>query len=216
MNKKLVILSCLIVFAFGMQTAYVSYEFINGFNDGFNEGYKEGRKLHSKGHPKPDPNIALTAKFGSRGVTHDTLMVYNDKTGARIPVKVAEVSVEMKEIPFSVYYMIPIALSLSILFIIACVQFYKLIVSVARSKIFEWSNVKRLRYIGGVLIVLFLFEFIIGLIFLLRVGEYISLPGYHLDGEINAIPLILGLFLLLVAEIFAKGLRLKEEQELTI
>jgi hypothetical protein len=216
MNKKLIILSGLIIFAFGLQTAFIGYEFINGFNGDFNDGYNNGYKAGRKVRSKLEPYIMFPARFTPVSATPDTLIVYNDKAGARISVKVAKVSVEMKEIPFSIYYMIPIVLLLPILIIIACVQFYKLIVSVAGSKIFEWSNVKRLRYIGGVLIALFLFEFITGMIFLLRVGEYISLPGYHLDSEINAVLLISGLFLLLIAEIFAKGLRLKEEQELTI
>jgi hypothetical protein len=224
MNKKLIILSCLIIVAFGLQTAFTGYELMNGSNDDFNDGYNDGYnnaynngyKIGQKVGSKLAPYIMFPAKFTPGIATSDTLMVYNDKAGARIPVKVAKVSVEMKEIPFPVYYMIPVVLSLPVLIIIACVQFWKLIVSVARSRIFVWSNVKRLRYIGGVLIALFLFEFITGMIFLLRVGEYISLPGYHLDSEINAVLLISGLFFLLIAEIFAKGLRLKEEQELTI
>jgi hypothetical protein len=220
MNKKLIILSCLIIVAFGMQTAFTGYELMNGFNgdfnDGYNNAYNNGYKTGQKVRSRIEPYIIFPARFTLVSATPDTLMVYNDKAGARIPVKVAKVSVEMKEIPFSMYYMIPIVLLLPVLIIIACVQFYKLIVSVARSRIFEWSNVKRLRYIGGVLIALFLFEFITGMIFLLRVGEYISLPGYHLDSEINTVLLISGLFFLLIAEIFAKGLRLKEEQELTI
>jgi hypothetical protein len=133
-----------------------------------------------------------------------------------MPVDVEKISMEIEEIRYSLYYMIPFTLLLFVLMIVACVQFCKLIMSVAKSKIFEWSNVRRLRYIGGTLIALFLFEFILGIPFWLKAKDYVSFSNYRLDPESDALFLILGLFFLLIAEIFAKGLRLQEEQELTI
>ncbi|MDR1161183.1 MAG: DUF2975 domain-containing protein [Tannerellaceae bacterium] len=209
MNKKLVILSCLIVFAFGVQTAFMCYEYIIAISsDKGEEPSKERAALKSY--------ITLPVRFTSDRATPDTLMVYNDKAGARMPVKVEQVSVEVERMPLSLYYMLPLGLLVIAFIIVACVQFYKLIISVARSKIFEWSNVRRLRYIGGILIAFTLLDLVLGLLLILRAKEYISVSGYHLGKELDAIPLILGLFFLLVAEIFAKGLRLKEEQELTI
>jgi hypothetical protein len=208
MNKKLLILSCLIVLAFGMQMAFVTYDYIT-------EVFDNKTEQPPKERPKSKSYLTLDARFTPRAIP-DTLMVYNDKTGAWIPANVERVSVKVEEIRFSAYYMIPLGLSLMVLIIIACVHFCKLIIAVSKSKIFEWSNVRRLRYIGGILVVLFLFDFMLGVPFLLKAKEYVSLSDYYLDKEMDVLPLTLGLFLLLVAEIFAKGLRLKEEQELTI
>jgi hypothetical protein len=209
MNKKLVILSCLIVFAFGMQTAFVSYEYISAIS-----GDKGEQPAKERGALKS--YITLPVRFTPDRATPDTLMVYNDKAGARMAVKVEQVSVEVERMPLSLYYMLPLGLLAVAFIIVACVQFFKLLASVGKSRIFEWDNVKRLRYIGGILVVLYLFDLILGALLIQRAKEYISVSGYHLDKDWSIGPLIFGLFFLLIAEIFAKGLRLKEEQELTI
>lgn len=209
MNRKLVILTGLIVFAFGMQTAFLFFEPITTSVDKKREQQIE------------DPSaiksyINLEVDLVSDKTSSDTLMVYNNKTDTWMPAKVEKVSVEIKEKQLSLYYMIPVVLLLLITTIIIIVQFYKLITAVGKSKIFEWVNVKRLRYIGCSLVVLFLIDFVGNIILLQMTRGYVSFSNYHLDGEWNAINLILGLFSLLIAEIFAKGLHLKEEQELTI
>ena len=96
-------------------------------------------------------------------------------------------------------------------------NFIKIIIAVNKSIIFEWINVRRLRRIG----VGFLILFISGAFIManqnsaasevLEIENY-KIVNYSYDGAV----LLLGIISFLIAEIFAVGLRLKEEQDLTI
>ena len=102
--------------------------------------------------------------------------------------------------------------------IAALIYFIKLIVSINRMVIFDWINVKRLRKIGYALRVFFSCSFIPQLSGYFNVVDNIKLENYVLlpTLDMNASNLFLGLGCLIVAEIFAIGLKMKEEQELTI
>ncbi len=107
-----------------------------------------------------------------------------------------------------------------IVLVTACIVFFiRLIIAINRSDIFSWKNVYRLYKIGGCLIAIFALELISVLWTNHQVEHLLSIPGYeiHTMDSLSFTTLILGGGCALVfGEIFAIGLRLKEEQELTI
>lgn len=102
--------------------------------------------------------------------------------------------------------------------ILTLVFFIKLIISINRSEIFEWKNVKRLRIMGWALLISFFCTMIPSLMDLLTAMNAIQLKDYAVSPAVldNLSDLFLALGCLVVAETFAIALKMKEEQDLTI
>ena len=89
------------------------------------------------------------------------------------------------------------------------VSFIRFILNVNRDKVFVWENVRLLRWTGGGLLIAVLSISIHDAI------EHIPLEKIYHDYAPMS-DLTFGVFCLIVAEVFAIGLKLKEEQDLTI
>lgn len=101
--------------------------------------------------------------------------------------------------------------------IAALIFFILLILDINRSQIFEWKNVRRLRWLGGLLIVFFACYLIPQIANYRDLKEILALDKYIITPyAIELTDLLLGLACLVVAESFSIGLKIKEEQELTI
>lgn len=98
------------------------------------------------------------------------------------------------------------------------VYFGKLMIHINRNIVFDWINVKHLRRIGWNMLGIYVLGYISIWISNHQFAQAIELAG----SEFNTLmassdsTLILGFIALLAAEIFALGLRLKEENDLTI
>lgn len=80
------------------------------------------------------------------------------------------------------------------------------------------ENVRRLRRLGVLLIIGFVCTFLLAFLSFHNVEKVFSVPGYSLSmaDMAHITSLVLGISTLIVAEVFAIGLKMKEEQELTI
>lgn len=94
----------------------------------------------------------------------------------------------------------------------------RLVIAINRSEIFSWNNVHRLRKVGTLLLLGFLLQGAQLWLLFHRLDDVFAMQGYSLSlrEAITLSNLLLGLVALIVAEVFAIGLKLKEEQELTI
>jgi len=106
---------------------------------------------------------------------------------------------------------------LNVSYLIVAYSFLRIIFAVNKSVIFEWVNVKRLRIMGIGFILMFIGNAILGFVQKYSFFKIMDIENYKIinspfDGSI----LMFGVISFLVAEIFAVGLRLKEDQELTI
>ena len=90
--------------------------------------------------------------------------------------------------------------------------------SINKSDIFNWKNVRRLRRLGILLIIGFVCTFLLAFLSFHNVEKVFSVTGYSLSmaDMVHITSLVLGISALIVAEVFAIGLKMKEEQELTI
>lgn len=84
--------------------------------------------------------------------------ILNEKTGQKIPVAYSQMIVQVNEKSNTLNMVITGLLSFigSICVIVALVYFIKLIISINKSTIFDWKNVKRLRIMGYALLIQFL------------------------------------------------------------
>lgn len=220
MKRRLNILTLLILFAFGLHIVFDFYFNVESFSAGFKDGYNEGRSLKGKQEaPVSSHRDINLVKDENVEMPLDSL--YNITSRGWMPMQIQSVIVEVPEINRSnkeVFFLIPITLGLLVTSICFIVYFLKLIIAVNASRIFDRVNISRLRRLGVTFICM-------GILFCL--GNYIDyytscslidIPGYRLSAEdvFDFSYFIYALIAFLIAEIFAIGLRLQEEQELTI
>lgn len=147
--------------------------------------------------------------------------VYNTKTGEWMPLQYREVVVRTDINILSFTEQIILMLGVFIVLFLTIYQlvvFCKLIYAINKLKIFVWSNVLKLRKIGGAMLITFILNAVYKYLYYSEYVEKISIPDYTISsaGMWDFQQLIPGLGILLMGEIFAMGLRLREEQELTI
>lgn len=85
-------------------------------------------------------------------------------------------------------------------------------------EIFTWKNVSLLRWIGMLIIGVFAVKWLVGLGGSYVTSQIFVLDGYAIDWfrSFDSVLLVLGVLSLIVAEVFAMGLKQREELELTI
>lgn len=146
--------------------------------------------------------------------------VYNRTSGEYVPVTYVSmlVSVDSHPAKWEMIMVTVLTLLHMGMYLWAVVLFIRLIISINKSDIFKWKNVRRLRLLGIALIVGFSCTFIATYLNCRSVGNVFSLQGYNLDISeiVSTTMLVLGLCALIVGEVFAIGLKMQEEQELTI
>ena len=169
---------------------------------------------------KSDLNIAETAdSTGSHTFSIDFSTnqhsfpdtLYNEKTGERLPANIREGTIEAPKgdnTQISVVGVFALVMVLTAI-IMLIFNFIKIMLSVNKSMIFAWINVRRLRMIGLSFILIFISDV------LMSIHDSIVTSGFVME-SLSVSYLINGMIAFVVAEIFAVGLRLKEEQDLTI
>lgn len=221
MKTKLNILCILIFVAIGASIVETAYghlgEFLRGVRDGMEMSLGMAVPEASSEEEKQLFFIALEPT--NYEVCTDS--VYNVKTGEWMSAQLNNIVVDVDE-SSSPWWRLAI-LMVGVMIVTAAVMlqiivFCQLIYTINKSIIFEWQNVFKLRLIGWAMLAYFLTNALCTYVDYVATTSIIDIPNYKIitDGMWDFYQLILGLGILLVAEIFAVGLRLREEQELTI
>jgi len=97
------------------------------------------------------------------------------------------------------------------------VQTFRIIHSITKDKIFNTSNILKLRIIGYALLAYYVVDMVIGYLHYWVASHVIQVEGYELrmNWE-NATLVLLGLVVLMFAEVLKVSVRMKEEQDLTV
>lgn len=231
MKKKLNILCAIVLLVLGWQVVETSYYFVLGAAKGMKVGYEYAKQLEE------NPQAANRAKIDRlQGITNIHVLprvfkefdlqdwmadsVYNAKTGQYVPAMYYKMMVSVEKPHNTVYSAVNFLLSMLIIAanIWALVLFIKWILAVNRSDIFNWHNVRRLRLMGGLLLLSTACSVLTEYLSIRNLEQVFAMNDYELNlsGSISHSILLLGLCSLIVAEVFAIGLRMKDEQELTI
>lgn len=96
--------------------------------------------------------------------------------------------------------------------------FIKFIIAINRLDVFSWQNVSKLRFMGKAMLLVFLTNCVFEYLNYIEISSVVEVARYEFSKSdvVDYYSLFTGLGLLLIGEVFAIGLRLKEEQELTI
>jgi hypothetical protein len=86
------------------------------------------------------------------------------------------------------------------------------------SDIFSWDNVKLLKHLGIMLLIYSLISTTFNIIDVYQASLEVEIKGFSIDysGSFEFMGILLGLVALIISEIFSIGLKLREENELTI
>lgn len=210
MKNKLNILSLMLLCVFGL---HIGYAVLNGVSYAKKsiEDYDETEHQHT-GHS----TISTVTLNRYDPVVIDS--VFNEKKGIWLPVQTERVAVVIEDgLSGLLTNLLFVVVSLfTIPTLIIC--FYKIIKSVKNAVVFDRKNISRFRIMGlsffALWFVFNLHNFVISwdLFSILNETEYSLVRGGLRDISI----LVYALISFLSAEILAVGLRLKEEQDLTI
>lgn len=218
MKRRLNILSILVFIVLGLSLYTTGYQFGTGMKAGMTLVEKQYEELDMHEDSMFVGNFRIVNIVPTVALLKPDTVI-NAQTGEKVPAMYKQMAVRVgKDVNYS-YLIISSSCSLLniVLTISALVIFIQLILSINKSRIFEWKNVRRLRWLGSLLIVSFICCLIPktvnywGLKEIFAIDKYIVAPF-----ALQMTDLLLGLGCLIVAETFAIGLKMKEEQELTI
>lgn len=217
MKKRLNLITFFIGIAVGISLWNAVEKELADMKASFMEGYKEGMNRAS------DKPVHFDSFYLALRPTGDSYMpdsIVNKKTGEWVSTRITEtyVRVPKAEGPgIDLLWIFPSAIILIGGSIMIIFNFMKIILAVNKSIIFDWINVRRLRRIGIGFIIIFVANTVVSLFHNNLALENIEFENYNIiNSSIDGGILMFGMIAFLVAEIFAVGLRLKEDQDLTI
>lgn len=217
MKKQLNVICILIFLVVGLSLAPTVFLMCKGFVDGFKYGVSQAEKVEE--NHKLDIMVPLGLNLWPESLVTSKDRIFNQKDQKSYPVSFMKMMVWIKSKDAGVMRYTGWLSLLSLFFVLkAVVRFYKLINAINHGVIFDWMNVRRLNRIGRSLLISFVLMQTYIFLSYLAANRLIDLEGYRLSYwcGFESMNLILGLIALLVARIFAIGLQMKEEQELTI
>ena len=227
MKRRLNILCAVVLLVMGWSVGVSLYYMGLGMTKGVQMSMDAAREIQEGGgYDKLQEmsnvrNISLFPKF-LKAYKGDifTDSVRNEKTGQYVPMAYTNlmVSVPVEKPVWQNVVSGGMGMLALVSGVWALVLFIRIVVAVNRSDIFNWRNVRRLRRLGILLIVGFVCVLLPEYLSLCSLREVFSLEAYDLtlSDSVKVNNLLLGLIALIVAEIFAIGLKMKEEQDLTI
>lgn len=216
MKKRLNLICLGIVLAVLVSMSFLFSTFYYGFKAGI-DAYEQG----AAGVEKLDVTYKMIGTMPTDVITNETATAINEKNGSTVSIlpfiSMIGIPNEKADATDSVFLSL-LDWVVIICCIYAIVQFVKMIRNIHRNIIFDWANVKRLRRLGFSLILCFCCSLVTFAINNHLVSQVISLKDcdFSIAFQFSDPTLLIGFTSLLFAEIFAIGLRLKEENDLTI
>lgn len=222
MKRRLNIFALLILLALTIHTGYTLFYSWEEISTAYKEGYENAKEFPEQPNKQKKKllsrhDICIRKKAGGTAIIDS---IYNTKTNSYIPTDIQKMQISIPDNE-SAGYKVSIAIMALLLVptvIAVIVLFLKLIGAIQSALLFTKTNVLRLRWIGGCLLLIAAIYTIGNYMELVSVRSAIEISGYEItsEGMIEFPSLINALIAFLAAEVFSIGLKLKEEQEFTI
>ena len=185
------------------------------FDDGlrsFNEGRKEGENSY-KSIPDNLYRVSLEV-VPIEGTTNDS--IFNEVAERKLPYQVSEITTYTQPSQWITLVMILTAFSM-FAFIFGFCFFVRFLIEVSKRNVFCEANVWRIRFFvysyTAIIVSMELFAWIAGSAALAQT----HIPGFQIIDHAEASPAWLPVIMMIIlAECFAIGVKMKEEQDLTI
>jgi len=197
------------------------------FVDGFKKGFKAGLESAETGTVptrSASGTFFLTLKPIDGFHTFPTTS-RNQKDRQPMKVEIERMSVELSKVS----ELLPRGtittdicttfLTFFILFVMVFipVQTFHILRSITRDKIFDLSNIRRLRFIGYALLAYYIAGFVVNILQYRIATNVVEVDGYKLQVDWGNTSLVfLGFVVLMFAEILKVSVTMKEEQDLTV
>ena len=218
MKRRSNILCVIVLLVLGYSVLETTYYVGLGIKAGIEKGFDSKIDAKAKEEISNVQVVQLVPKDLGGDILIDS--VYNEKTGEYVPAAYGQMIVSVNTQPSVLSRIVSLLILILnyVAIVWAVVLFIRLIVSINKSDIFNWKNVRRLRRLGILLIVGFVCTFLLAFLSFHNVEKVFSVTGYSLSmaDMVHITSLVLGISALIGAEVFAIGLKMKEEQELTI
>jgi len=220
---KLALLTFVLTFFYGIMVGnYIATEW-DDIKLGFTQG-SNAISLSDNNDSLASCNTYFLQLKPKKGFISFPDSVVNQKNGQVLKAKLFDIRVAVPNgssihKSVRVYSILQLLLTLITLLVILFmpIQFIKLLDKIKNEIIFDERNAQILRKIGIGLIIFYILSFISNFISFKINKELFSLSEYSVDlNSTNATSLIFGATVLIFAEIISRGLKLKEEHELTI
>jgi hypothetical protein len=217
MKKKLNILCVIVMLVLTYSVIDAAYYVGTGFKAGIELGSNKRLAKVKKQELMHLQVVSVLPKHMSN-ILSDS--IYNAKTGKYIPVSYGQLAISVDTHPSMVVRIMSALASLTdfIVTIWAVVLFIRIIIAINKSDIFNWRNVRRIRRLGIMLIIGFSCTLFVTLLTAYSVKEVFASDNYslYMTDMVKITSLVLGITAFIVAEVFAIGLKMKEDQDLTI
>jgi len=227
MNRRLKLITISLSVVYVVIIGGLVHRELADFVYGYHQGVKAGQKMAETGSMSTmsaDGTFYLSMKSenGARSFPTRLLNQLDRKPmKAEIETMVVEVSDVKNKLPkgtlaadiFSIF------LSLFVLFVMALipVQTFRILRSVTKDKIFDPSNIRKMRFIGYALLAYYAATFVANFLHFRIAANVVEVDGYKLLMDWgNTTVVLLGFVVLMFAEVLKVSVQLKEEQELTV
>ena len=206
--KKFRILGIIAIIA---MLANIAINFEDGWRS-FKKGYEEGARSHNTIPDNLYP-VSLEVIPIERGANDS---IFNQVAERKVPYQVSEITTYTQPSKWITLVMIISGFS-CIAFIIAFILFIQFLFEVSKRNVFCEANVWRIRFFvysyTAIVISMELFAWIAGNAAVAQT----QIPGYQIIDHAEASPAWLPVIMMIIlAECFAIGVKMKEEQDLTI
>ena len=211
-KTKLTALSVLATLAYCLLLFSSFTEGLDDFKLGFQEGYSFKLQTYF---------VDLKAK---KSISSFPDSLTNIKTGEKVNIRYNKAQVRAAVIPLpensiGMFQLIETLISFISIFIVIYIPilFFKLMKTLMHEVVFDKKNIRYLRKIAVLLIAYYIVDFITNYIsYRMNVSLFDFIDYKILREPTDIIWLLLGVVLLLFAEILTKGSKIQEEQDLTI
>lgn len=223
MKKGINILCVLIVCVISLSVIYPIYKTGYYFGLGFKAGWENADKPQTQQpllSTKYPLNVALSPDASKLLYSPDTMELSDSNNEIPVAWTEAIIMCPDSKIPNWIYLSSAMLLVISIaIFILLLIRGISFVVNINKGKVFERLNVRLLNKIGIYLLILSVIDIFSGISneFLISTLGY-QFQGYSMSASWN-FPwsnMLLGLCSLLMAQIWTRGICMREEQDLTI
>lgn len=204
--KLLGILSILVIIG---DLSFSAIDNWDDFRDGFIEGYNNGQADKSFNTATETVDVKVKALQ----MAHDSLV--NNALKAKVPYRIEEIQVPFVPSPWSYIFSI-IELIFAFALIYGTYSLIRMLISISHRKVFISENVVRMRFFTYSFVLFVILSSLIEWLNNMEIVKQIEMPGYEVSGVKTGVSWTLLVIIILFTEIFAVGVKIKEEQDLTI
>ena len=211
--KHLSILGILAIFALALN---LYFAIGSNFND-FKQGFEDGQKSSAYDTQADSHGFRAEIRVTPISTSSDSLNLQLPGKTVKAPYQVSEVTCLIKETPTMLITIIFSALGVIVLSVYGVYCLIRVLICITRQDIFSRRNIRWLRWIAYGQLAVTSLSFLLNWSIEQTVLAQVSLPGYQVTG-VTPIPLQWEsvILIVLLTEIFATAVKIKEENDLTI